>query len=223
MSIVFLHLERGLRTPRLRCFFSSRFGTPFCLPGQPPVEVGCRPPPVPDQCRHAPPSGRASPRRSRRVVPAYSLPSTLRRRKLHAGLHRVAPLAVLGLEPGTKRSWMDHSDETGDATCQWTGLEFRRRGAEGRQRKTPIAYADGGCVEKPYLTLLGSRRSSRNNSRGRSPDLRIILLANAFPTVVPPVATSVGVRPRSQWRVREGIAPSSQHAPSRAAIATINN
>ena len=45
---------------------------------------------------------------------------------------------------------------------------------------------------------------------GRSPDSRIILLADAFPAVSPPVACPVGVRPRSQWRVREGIAPSSR-------------
>jgi hypothetical protein len=144
-------------------------------------------------------------------------------RKLHAGLHQGAPLAVPGLEPGTRRSWVGHSDETGDAACQWTGPEFRRGGVEGRRRKTPIAYADGRCVEKPCLTLLGSRRSGRNDSRGRSPDLRIILLANAFPAVVlPPVASSVGVRPRSQWRVREGITPSSQYAPSRAVV-MVNN
>jgi hypothetical protein len=121
------------------------------------------------------------------------------------------------------QAFMGDSGETGDETCQRTGLEPRRRGAEGRQQKTPTAYADGGCVEKPCLTLLVSRRSGRGDSRGRSPDLRIILLANAFPAVVPPVAVSVGVRPRLQWRVREGLAPSSQHAPSRAATAIVKN
>ena len=50
----------------------------------------------------------------------------------------------------------------------------------------------------------------REGYRGRSPDSRIILLANAFPAVSPPVASLAGVRPRSQWRVHEGIAPSSQ-------------
>ena len=54
--------------------------------------------------------------------------------------------------------------------------------------------------ECTYLTCYG----------GRFPDSRIILLANAFPAASPPVAYPVGVRPRSQWRVREGIAPSSR-------------
>ena len=77
-------------------------------------------------------------------------------------------------------------------------------------------------MEKPYRTLLVSRRSGRDGSRDRSPDSRISLLANAFPAVFPPVAMSVGVRPRLQWRVREGVAPSSQQAPSRATTAIVN-
>jgi hypothetical protein len=36
-------------------------------------------PPAPEQCRHAPTLGRASPRGSRRMVPAYSLRETPRR------------------------------------------------------------------------------------------------------------------------------------------------
>jgi hypothetical protein len=83
------------------------------------------------------------------------------------------------------QAFMGDSSETGDETCQRTGLEPWRRGPEGRQQKTPTAYADGGCVEKPCLTLPVPRRSGRGDSRGRSPDLRIILLANAFPAVVP--------------------------------------
>ena len=53
------------------------------------------------------------------------------------------------------------------------------------------------------------RRSTREDYRGRSPDSRISLLANAFPAGTPLVAHPVGFRPRSQWRVREGFAPSS--------------
>jgi len=53
------------------------------------------------------------------------------------------------------------------------------------------------------------RRSADEGYRGRSPDSRIVLLANAFPAADPPVADAVGFRPRIQWRVHEGIAPSS--------------
>jgi hypothetical protein len=59
-------------------------------------------------------------------------------------------------------------------------------------------------------SLLMPRRSVREGYRGRSPDSRIILLTNAFPAVSWLVARPVGFRPRSQWRVREGIAPSSR-------------
>ena len=85
-----------------------------------------------------------------------------------------------------------------------------RRGSEGRQTKTPIAEHHGGFAETPCLTLLIPRRRVGQDYRGRSPDSRIILLANAFPAVTPLVAHPVGFRPRSQWRVREGIAPSSR-------------
>jgi hypothetical protein len=69
-----------------------------------------------------------------------------------------------------------------------------------------------GCLQGPCSTLLVSRRSLRDGYRGRSPDLRIVLLTNAFPAVSWPVACPVGFRPRLQWRVREGFAPSSRQS-----------
>ena len=77
-------------------------------------------------------------------------------------------------------------------------------------KKIPAPGAGRGCLKGPCLTLLVSRRSLRDGYRGRSPDLRIILLTNAFPAVSWPVACPVGFRPRIQWRVREGVAPSSR-------------
>jgi hypothetical protein len=67
-----------------------------------------------------------------------------------------------------------------------------------------------GRVNIAVLTPLVPRRSVRQGYRGRSPDSRLSLLANAFLAILLPVAGPVGVRPRSQWRVREGIAPSSR-------------
>jgi hypothetical protein len=85
----------------------------------------------------------------------------------------------------------------------------RVKGSAGG-KKIPTQGVGRGCVKRPCLTLLVSRRSCRDGYRGRSPDLRIILLTNAFPAVSWPVACSVGFRPRLQWRVREGVAPSSR-------------
>jgi hypothetical protein len=96
-----------------------------------------------------------------------------------------------------------------------TTLKLRCVGREGwrdRQaaKKSPARDVGRGYVQGPCRTLLVSRRSYRNGPRGRSPDLRISLLANAFPAVCRLVAYPVGVRPRLQWRVREGVAPSSR-------------
>ena len=77
-------------------------------------------------------------------------------------------------------------------------------------KKIPTRGMGWGCLQGPCRTLLVSRRSLRDGYRGRFPDLRIILLTNAFPAVSRPVACPVGFRPRLQWRVREGVAPSSR-------------
>jgi hypothetical protein len=50
-------------------------------------------------------------------------------------------------------------------------------------------------VKGPCLTLLVSRRRFRDGSRGGSPDLRISLLANAFPAVCRPVTSLLAFVP----------------------------
>ena len=87
----------------------------------------------------------------------------------------------------------------------------RMEGSAGN-KKNPTQGMGRGYLKGPCLTLLVSRRSLRDGYRGRSPDLRIVLLTNAFPAVSWPVACPVGFRPRSQWRVREGFAPSSRQS-----------
>ena len=57
--------------------------------------------------------------------------------------------------------------------------------------------------------------------RGRSPDSRIALLANAYPADFLLVARPVGFRPRSQWRAREGVSPSSRRLYLYSKVATI--
>ena len=55
--------------------------------------------------------------------------------------------------------------------------------------------------------FLNTRRMKRFHSTGRSPDLRLIL-----PPTLPRIVLSSGfveVRPRLQWRVRDGFSPSS--------------
>ena len=53
------------------------------------------------------------------------------------------------------------------------------RGWKARQAgKPPTQDLGRGCLKGPCLTLLVSRRSLRDGSRGRSPDLRISLLTN---------------------------------------------
>jgi hypothetical protein len=89
----------------------------------------------------------------------------------------------------------------------------KHTGGEARQvgkQKNPTAWLGGGFLRGPCRTLLVPRRSVSQGYMGRSPDCRIILLANAFPAACPPVACPVGFRPRSQWRAREGVAPSSR-------------
>jgi hypothetical protein len=78
----------------------------------------------------------------------------------------------------------------------------------GHKKASPMAEVRSCKASIPDAPQ--PRRSVRTRYGGRSPDLRITLLADAFPADGPPVARPVGVRPRSQWRVREGIAPSSR-------------
>ena len=92
----------------------------------------------------------------------------------------------------------------------WWCLTRDERGSKQSKKKSPAHGRRRGFLEGPSLTLLASRRSLGEGYRGRSPDSWIILLANAFPAVRWPVACPVGVRPRSQRRVREGLAPSSR-------------
>jgi len=83
-----------------------------------------------------------------------------------------------------------------------------RIGRAGHKKTSPVAEVrsrEAGISVAPQ-----PRRSIHTRYGGRSPDLRIILLAEAFPADIPPVARPIGFRPRSQWRVREGIAPSSR-------------
>ena len=117
-------------------------------------------------------------------------------------------------EPSSRRADMAERPRGGQH-CQHRGVcvtivqEPRGRKA-GQTAKNPTQQMGRGCLKEPCLTLLVARRSLRDGYRGRSPDLRITLLANAFPAVSWPVACPVGFRPRSQWRVREGLAPSSR-------------
>jgi len=96
-----------------------------------------------------------------------------------------------------------------------------RRGSEGRQTKTPTEKSDGGLVETPFLTLLVPRRRVCEGYRGRSPDSRIILLANAFPAMKSLVAYLLAFVPDySGASVRE-LHPLPSSSTSIAATANI--
>jgi len=92
----------------------------------------------------------------------------------------------------------------------------------GKARQAGTTHHPGGCgyVKGPCRTLLVSRRRFRDGSRGRSPDSRIILLANAFPAVCRPVASLLAFVPAySGASVRE-LHPLPKSIISRANIAT---
>jgi hypothetical protein len=88
-------------------------------------------------------------------------------------------------------------------------IEAERLWKAGKQK--PPRVGPSGVLAKRHASRSSRREGGvRDSSGGRSPDSRVILLANAFRAASRLVAHPVSGRPRSQWRVREGIAPSSQ-------------
>jgi hypothetical protein len=71
-----------------------------------------------------------------------------------------------------------------------------------RQTKNPH-LSGGGFLKPAFLTLLILRRSSSEGYIGRSPDYRIILLANAFPADA------------RQWLILLAFVPEHSGAPVR--------
>jgi hypothetical protein len=94
--------------------------------------------------------------------------------------------------------------------CRRTVPDIGGEDRQGGKQKNPHSSDEWRSCEAGIPCTPHPRRSLSEGARGRSPDSRIILLANAFPTDYPSVARPVGFRPRSQWRAREGIAPSSR-------------
>jgi len=75
-------------------------------------------------------------------------------------------------------------------------------------------------VKRSCRTLLVSRRRFRDGSRGRSPDSRISLLANAFPAVCRPVASLLAFVPAYSGASVRDLHPLPKSIISRANIAT---